>query len=81
MFIGRPKVYKKQYSHVTYALSYLWGPTWDHFALLISEANNTGIVPLMFENWPLFKAELTQNFRPTNPIADAETAINKLSLA
>ena len=43
-FIGRPKAYKKQRSCVTYALSFLWGPAWDHFAPLISEADNTGIV-------------------------------------
>jgi len=34
----------------------------------------------MFEDWPLFKVELTRNFGPTKPIADAESAINKLSL-
>ena len=81
MFIGMLKAYKKQCSCVTYALSFLWGPARDHFALLISEADNTGIVPLIFENWPLFKAELTSNFGPINSMADAESTINKLSLA
>ena len=35
----------------------------------------------MFEDWALFKVELTQNFRPTNPITNTESAIKKLSLA
>ena len=81
MFIGRLKTYKKQCSSVTYALSFLWDPAWDHFALLINEANNTRIVPLIFKNWSLFKVELTQNFRPINPMVDTKSAINKLSLA
>jgi len=79
-FIGRPKAYRKPCSRVTYALSFLRGPARDHFAPLISEADDTRIVPPMFEDWPLFKAELTWNFGPTNPIADTESAINKLSL-
>ena len=53
--ISRPKAYKKHCSHVTYALSYLHGSAQDHLAQLISEADNTGIVPPMFENWPSSK--------------------------
>ena len=76
-FSTNPDLYaNSETDRVTFALSYLRGTAaqWFEPQLL----NLSQVRPRWLDRWPLFEAELSDNFGPVDPVADAEAELNNL---
>ena len=77
-FNAKPSAFHSDEAKVNYALSYLKGTALEWFEPHLLYASVTS--PDWLNNYGLFKAELNNNFRPHDPIGEAEAELKTLQM-